>query len=227
MGTFVKTFLACLVLAFSFLLYKFFELEGHNPDLSTAKNSPIFSTQKTNKFNNSHTEDFSQKNEKPLEENFLEDVENQPESIQEENKKIIVEQEKAKPILHKHVCYFYNVNGMLVPVTRELKHGNSLENTLSILLKGPTISESKRGFYSEIPANVDLINIKRKDKSIIINLSSNFGNGGGSQSILNRVNQLTKTVKNLEPKKDIYLYINGKEVEYLGGDGVYIKQPLN
>ena len=24
-----------------------------------------------------------------------------------------------------------------------------------------------------------------------------------------------------------YLYINGKEVEYLGGDGVYIKQPLD
>ena len=227
MGTFIKTFMICLVMAFGFLLYKFFELEGHNPDLIITKNNPIFSTQKTNKFEKTHTEDFSEKVDAEKNNNFFEDINNQPESIQEANDKLKKEEVKVKPVLYKHVCYFYNTNGLLTPITRELKTKNELENTITVLLKGPTISESKRGFYSEIPANVDLINVKRKDNSIIVNLSSNFGNGGGSQSIINRVNQLTKTVKNIEPKKNIYLYINGKEVEYLGGDGVYIKQPLN
>ena len=88
------------------------------------------------------------------------------------------------------------------------------------------ISESKKGIYSEIPPNVDLISVKNNDNSIIINLSSNFGNGGGSQSVENRVKQLNKTVKKYHPSKDVYLYIDGKEVEYLGGEGIYIKQPL-
>lgn len=88
------------------------------------------------------------------------------------------------------------------------------------------ISESKNGVYSEIPQNVDLISVKNNDTSIIINLSSNFGNGGGSQSVENRIKQLSKTVKKYHPSKNVYLYINGKEVEYLGGEGIYIKQPL-
>ena len=48
-----------------------------------------------------------------------------------------------------------------------------------------------------------------------------------SNSIENRVKQISKTVKIHEPSKNIFLYIDGKEVEYLGGDGVYIKQPLD
>ena len=96
-----------------------------------------------------------------------------------------------------------------------------------MLLKGPLIAETKQGIYSEIPANVDLIDIKKTDDKIIVNLTSNFGNGGGSKSIENRIAQLSKTIKIHEPNKKIYLHINGKEVEYLGGEGVYVKQPLD
>ena len=88
------------------------------------------------------------------------------------------------------------------------------------------IPETKKGIYSEIPANVDLISVKNFDNKIIVNLSSNFGNGGGSESVENRVKQLSKTIKSYSRNKQIYLYINNKEVEYLGGEGVYIKQPL-
>ena len=89
------------------------------------------------------------------------------------------------------------------------------------------IPEVKKGIYSEIPANVDLISVNSiKDNGLAVDLSSNFGNGGGTQSIENRVKQLSKTIKSFAPNKSVYLYINGKEVEYLGGDGVFIKQPL-
>ena len=27
--------------------------------------------------------------------------------------------------------------------------------------------------------------------------------------------------------KPIYLYIEGKKIEYLGGEGIYVEQPLN
>ena len=96
-----------------------------------------------------------------------------------------------------------------------------------MLLKGPTIQESRQGIYSEIPKDVDLISVTQKNDSVIVNLSSAFGQGGGSQSIENRVKQLSKTVKNSVKGKKVYLYIDNKEVEYLGGEGIYIKQPLD
>ena len=102
----------------------------------------------------------------------------------------------------------------------------TIENTIAFLLKGPTIPEAKRGIYSEIPANVDLISVKKDSKSITVNLTSNFGNGGGTQSVSNRVKQIARTVKTFSPNTSVYLHIDGKEVEYLGGDGVYIKQPI-
>jgi spore germination protein GerM len=44
---------------------------------------------------------------------------------------------------------------------------------------------------------------------------------------MNRIKQLVKTVNALNNKKPIYLHIEGKQVEYIGGDGVYLQQPLN
>ena len=41
------------------------------------------------------------------------------------------------------------------------------------------------------------------------------------------VKQIARTVKTFSPNASVYLHIDGKEVEYLGGDGVYIKQPLD
>lgn len=209
MGTFFKTFFICLILAFSFLAYKCLLSDSFSPELTISQQSPIFGNHK----DLGKSENIKQDPE---------ETEIKPENPKQEE---TIQQEK-KETKYKHTCYFYSPKGELIAVTRELKTQPTLESTILLLLKGPTISESKQGMYSEIPANVDLINVKKTDNKIIVNLSSNFGNGGGSESIENRVKQLAKTIKKFSPKKDIYLYINNKEVEYLGGEGVYIKQPL-
>jgi len=206
MNTFFKTFFICLILATGFLGYKYVQTVGYEAELSVSKQNPVFGVHK-------EVEPIPQKQkQEPL----------------KEVKKEVVKQNLEKPVVKKysHDCYFYSVNGQLTKITRQLNASPSLENTISILLKGPTIQEIRKGIYTEIPSNVDLISLKKQDNKIIINLSSNFGNGGGTQSVENRVKQLSKTVKLIEPTKEIYLHINGKEVEYLGGDGVYIKQPL-
>ncbi len=202
MGTFFKTFFICLVLTFGFLGYKYFSMESYNSDLFVSKESPVFGTH----------DDIQTQEEKIIE------------NTKELDKKSDIKQEDKK---YTHTCYFYSVDGKLVPIKRELSAKPSLENTILLLLKGPTIAETKKGIYSEIPANVDLIGVKSIDNNkLAVDLSSNFGNGGGTQSIENRIKQLSKTIKSFAPNKIIYLYINGKEVEYLGGDGVFIKQPL-
>ena len=204
MNTFLKTFFVCLILTFSFLAYKFFSVDSYSSDLNVSKNNPVFG--------------------------IHQDINDAPTVNKEANKTSINKSEEKQNIDNKkyvHKCYFYSNSGELLLVQRELSFKPSAKNAINLLLKGPLISETKKGIYSEIPTNVDLISITNVSNDVIVNLTSNFGNGGGSKSITNRVKQLSKTVKLYEPNKNIYLYIDGKEVEYLGGDGVYIKQPLD
>ena len=77
-----------------------------------------------------------------------------------------------------------------------------------------------------VAMDIGELKITKDGKTIIVNLTSNFGNGGGTQSVNNRVRQISRTVKSFAPNSSVYLHIEGKEVEYLGGDGVYIKQPI-
>mgnify|MGYP001144361009 CR=1 FL=1 len=198
MNTFIKTFFICLFIALAFITYKFISNDSYNSNLNVSKENPIFGLR-----------DYD-----PV-------VKKEPESpIAQET------QEKKENKVYVHTCYFYLPNGELTPIKRELTSPTTLKASINLLLKGPTIAESKQGIYSEIPPNVDLISLKINQKSVIVNLTSNFGNGGGSESVENRVKQLAKTVRVLVPNKPIYLHINNKEVEYLGGDGVFVKQPL-
>ena len=84
-----------------------------------------------------------------------------------------------------------------------------------------------KGLYSEIPYGTRLLSIEEENNKIIINLSSDFIKGGGTQSIVNRIKQLVKTVNYNHDKKPVYLYVDNKQVEYVGGEGVYLEQPLN
>lgn len=208
MNTFLKTFFVCLILTFGFLAYKFFSVYSYSDDLVVSKNNPVFGTH--------HNLPEAPSVEKPA---------TKPVEPQKQNPDDTKQKNEISKYSHK--CYFYSHNGELLLAERKLSMKPSLESALNVLLKGPLITETKKGIYSEIPANVDLISVTRIENDIIVDLTSNFGNGGGSKSITNRVNQLSKTVKLYEPNKKVYLYINGKEVEYLGGDGVYIKQPLD
>lgn len=217
MNIFVKTFLVCLVACLGFLFYCMVGENSYSPELKLSQNNVFSSSTKEASNVNEKYESPEELTTKEIEENKIYDKQ-----TQEYNKKT---QEQEKPKYYQS-CYFFSKNGELIEIKREIKSQPSLENAITLLLRGPMISESKKGIYSEIPPNVDLISVKNNDNSIIINLSSNFGNGGGSQSVENRVKQLNKTVKKYHPSKDVYLYIDGKEVEYLGGEGIYIKQPL-
>ena len=205
MSTFLKTFFVCLVLTFSFLAYKYFSVDSYNANLNVSKNNPVFGIHEGLP-------------DAPIVERKATEKTSKQEKTSEKQTK------SDEKFVYK--CYFYSPNGSLKLVERKTSIRPTLEGSISSLLKGPTIPETKKGLYSEIPAGVDLIEIKRVNNDVIVDLSANFGNGGGTNSISNRVKQLSQTVKLYEPNKNIYLYINGKEVEYLGGDGVYIKQPL-
>lgn len=129
--------------------------------------------------------------------------------------------------------YFIGQNGNKEEVYKVVKRiyhgakdGTKLKYSIENLLKGPTKKEKAKGIYSEIPQGTKLLTIEEKPDRIIINLSGNFEQGGGTDSLYKRLYQLIKT-SNKNTTLDVYLYLNGKQVDIIGGEGIMINQPLN
>lgn len=106
------------------------------------------------------------------------------------------------------------------------RDGTKLNFAIKNLLKGPSAKEESDGIYSEIPKGTKLLSLEEKPDKIIIDLSSDFEQGGGTDGLYKRLYQLIKTA-NKNTALDVYLYINGKQAEVIGGEGIMINQPLN
>lgn len=104
--------------------------------------------------------------------------------------------------------------------------GTKLRFALTSLILGPNSKEKQEGIYSEVPSSTNVLHIYDKGNFLIVDLSSGFSYGGGTESIYKRLFQLIKTVlRNSE--KPAYLYIDGKQADVIGGDGIMISQPLS
>ena len=93
------------------------------------------------------------------------------------------------------------------------------------LILGPTKWEKNKGLSSEIPSSTKILSIREGSNNILIDLSSNFEGGGGAESLYIRIHQLIKTAQS-NTKLPVYLYLNGKQADVIGGEGIMIKQPL-
>ena len=120
-----------------------------------------------------------------------------------------------------------NKTSVFKKVQRELPSGQSkLIYALNQLILGPTSYEKQVGVFSELPKNVKILGVVESKNKIIINVTGNIQNGGGADSLYSRMKQLIKTALANSPNKPIYLYIDGKQAEVLGGEGIMISQPL-
>ncbi len=136
--------------------------------------------------------------------------------------------EVKKPVVNEPEVKICLINADNKPVTfRRHARENNLENALTELLKGSKREERLQGAYTEIPQGTKLLSFKDDGKTVAVNLSHEFEEGGGAQSIQARLLQLVKTVNYYTQNKPVYLYIEGKKAEYLGGEGIYVEQPLN
>lgn len=97
---------------------------------------------------------------------------------------------------------------------------------MEALFSGPSGIEKIAGVYSEIPPETKLLGIKEDANSFTINISDDFEFGGGAESMRVRIKQLVTTATQASGGKDVYLEINGKRAEYIGGEGIMILQPL-
>ncbi len=153
-------------------------------------------------------------------------VYNPLESTQPSEKK---DYKQHKPSEKKVKIFILDKSGNLRSVNRICD--TSINNSCFVyaineLVKAPSKWERSKGFTSEIPQGTKVLSIRESANSIQIDLSSNFETGGGAESTYVRIKQIIKTA-NANTSIPTYLYINGRQANVIGGEGIMIKQPLN
>lgn len=162
--------------------------------------------------------EFNQNTNKPENYNPLDNNQNPEQDIKETNK-------GSKNIK----IFIIDKSGDIRSVNRtcDMSVENScFEYAIKELLLSPSKWEKSKGFTSEIPQGTKLLSVRESSGSILLDLSSDFETGGGAESTYMRIKQIIKTV-NSNSVKPVYLYINGKQANVIGGEGVMLKQPLN
>lgn len=101
-----------------------------------------------------------------------------------------------------------------------------IEIAVNQLISGPSKYERGKGVYSEVPKTTKLIRVIEDKESIVLDLNSELVNGGGADSLYSRIKQIIKTVLATGVQKPVYLYIDGKKADVIGGEGLMISQPL-
>ena len=137
--------------------------------------------------------------------------------------------ENTKQDIKTVKIYVTDSNGKLRSVNRNCNtetEKSCFQYAIKELISAPSNWEKSKGFTSEIPPGTKILSIREGEGSIMIDLSSAFEGGGGTESIYTRVRQVIKTAK-ANTNLPVYLYIDGHQADVIGGEGIMIKQPLN
>ena len=97
-----------------------------------------------------------------------------------------------------------------------------LEAAFKQLLTGP----KDVSVASTIPKGTALRSVKVQQDGVHVDLSQAFTTGGGSASMTGRVAQVLYTATSLQPNAKVWIAVEGKPLNTLGGEGLELDQPL-
>jgi spore germination protein GerM len=126
------------------------------------------------------------------------------------------------------VYWLNNVNNKIqvVPSSVTLKDADKPSEILDSALKSLLIGPADPAFATTIPKGTKLRNVALKADGVHVDLSKEFTTGGGSASMTGRVAQVLYTASSLDPAAKVWIEVEGKPLEVLGGEGLVLDQPL-
>ncbi|MBN2533085.1 MAG: GerMN domain-containing protein [Spirochaetales bacterium] len=142
-------------------------------------------------------------------------------------------EENKQKRLRRALIYFVRVNEegaiQLKSFERTVYYKDSpLTDTLLTLLQGPNSREINMECYSMIPENTRLNNVYVKGDVAFVDFNENFRfNPLGMEGLKAQLNQVVYTVTEFSNVKRIQILIDGKKVNYLGPEGIFIGEPLS
>lgn len=130
----------------------------------------------------------------------------------------------ATPATASVVAYLVR-DEKVAPVRRSGAAATPARAALEALLQGPTGSEASAGLTSAIPTGTTLLGVDIADGVATVDLSTEFGSGGGSLSMQERVAQVVYTVTQFSTAQKVLFHVDGKAVAALGGEGLILGSP--
>lgn len=97
---------------------------------------------------------------------------------------------------------------------------------MQALLAGPSDDELAAGVGTSIPEGTELLGLSIAGGVATVDLTSDFGSGGGSLSMFSRLAQLTYTLTQFPTVRGVNLRLDGEPVEVFGTEGIVLDQPM-
>jgi len=102
---------------------------------------------------------------------------------------------------------------------------DDLERALAALFEGATEAEAALGLSSTIPEGTELLGVEVSEGVAYVDVSIEFGTGGGSLSMMGRVAQVVYTATRFPGVESVRFFLEGAPLDVLGGEGLIIDEP--
>ena len=135
---------------------------------------------------------------------------------------------QAVPEEKVQVYWLNNVNNKIevVPSAITIKDADKPSEILEGAIKSLLIGPADKAFTTTIPRGTKLRKVALEADGVRVDLSKEFTKGGGSASMTGRVAQVLYTATSLDPAAKVWIEVEGKPLEILGGEGLELDQPL-
>lgn len=77
-----------------------------------------------------------------------------------------------------------------------------------------------------IPPQTRVLDVRVEGNDIFLNFSPEFTQGGGSTAMMSRIAQVLYTATSQNPGARVWISVEGRALEVLGGEGLILDQPL-